>query len=92
MGRRLRGMRTRCALPCKAGGCRPLHLCRDSTAALEGPTEPSHKVTHCTVPCRLQSHPGTWNEVQTSFSRKEVARALDSYRLNVIIVQVRQNL
>lgn len=49
------------------------------------------QLTHCALDSRrLQSHPGTWNEVQTAFSRKEVARALDSYRLNLIIVQARR--
>lgn len=38
----------------------------------------------------MQSHPGTWNQAQTIFSRKEVARSVEGYRLNIIIVQARR--
>ena len=38
--------------------------------------------------CRLNSDPRSWNQTQISFSRKEVAKALDIYQIHFVIVQV----
>ena len=38
---------------------------------------------------RVLSHPGTWSTTQMNLIRTEVASTLDSYRLNVVIVQAR---
>ena len=38
---------------------------------------------------RLNSDPRSWNQTQISFSRKEVAKALDIYQMHIVIVQVR---
>ena len=46
-----------------------------------------HAQCECRL-CRLNSDPRTWNQTQISFSRKEVAKALDIYQMHFVIVQV----